>query len=89
MLSVDRFSENFTPHPIPQVLKDLLEFQNDSNQWDREGFEHSRVTQKDALKYHVKEEALSQFLGFGHEAEGSLYALWLYQGNSLEDAPVV
>ena len=87
-LSVEQFSKNFAPYPIPPTLEALLEFQNESNRWYRIAFELDKVPQE-RLVGHVKDEVLSQFFGFGRERDGSLYALWLYQGDSLEDAPIV
>lgn len=60
MLSVEQFSKNFAPHPIPRILEELLEFQNESDHWYRIAFELDKVPQE-RLRGHVKDEALSQF----------------------------
>jgi hypothetical protein len=87
-LMLDQFSRNFGVYSIPNVLKELLDFQNASHAWYSKGFELSIIEQEE-LREHVTEEKISQFLGFGHDANYSIYALWLYQDVPLEEAPVV
>ncbi len=88
VLLLDQFRNNFGAYPVPRMLEDLLAFQNSSNEWYTGGFELDEISQG-ALKAHIKEERVSQFLGFGHDANYSLYALWRYQEMPLEEAPIV
>lgn len=89
-LLLEQFRQNFDPHPIPQLLQDLLAFQNRSNEWYSDHFELD-VISKAGLKTYFgeNEEVLAQFLEFGHTSDGSSYALWLYKDMLLEDAPIV
>lgn len=89
-LLLEQFRQNFDPHPIPQLLQDLLAFQNRSNEWYSDHFELD-VISKAGLKTYFgeNEEVLAQFLEFGHYSDGSSCALWLYKDMRLEDAPIV
>lgn len=89
-LSLEQFRQNFGRYPIPQLLQDLLEFQNVSNEWYSDSFELA-VISKEGLKTYFgeNEELLSRWIEFAHDGNDSSYALWLYREMPLESAPVV
>jgi len=87
-LPLEQFRTNFGPYPVPPILAALLAFENASRDWYSWGFELDLIPQE-VLKYDVKEEAISQFVGFGHDGNYSIYALWRYKDIPLEEAPVV
>jgi hypothetical protein len=86
-LSLEQFRQNFGMHPIPQLLQDLLAFENVSNEWYSDSFELA-VIPKVGLKTYFgeNEELLSQWIEFAHDGNGSSYALWLYKQMPLESA---
>jgi hypothetical protein len=86
--TLDKLRANFDPYAVPYILEELLAFQNISLEYYAGYFELDLVT-RDDLKYHIREDALPQFFGFGREGDDSLYALWRYKEMPLEEAPVV
>jgi len=90
VLSLERFSKNFGVYPVPQVLKDLLGFQNTEADWYSDSFELAEIGENGIKRdFGDDKEVLSQFLEFGHDGNYSIYALWLYKDMPLEEAPVV
>ena len=87
-LTCERFRSNFGIYPVPDILKELLAFQEISSQWYSWGFELSVITSEE-LQDHVPTEVVAQFLGFGHDGNYSIYALWKYKEMLLDEAPVV
>lgn len=74
---------------IPELLRELLEFQNQERDWYSGHFELDAFTFGKPAWFGGDRDASEQFAVFGHGPDGSLYALWLYEGRSLATAPVV
>jgi hypothetical protein len=89
-LSFEQFRKNFGVYPVPHILQELLNFQNMGTEWYSDSFELASIS-KEGLKTYFgdDEEMVSQFIEFGHDGNGSTYALWLYKNGSLDDAPIV
>jgi hypothetical protein len=84
------FQRNFPPGvAVPDRLARLLEFQNRSRDWYSGYFELCAWTYGDAAWFDGDSTAAEQFAVFGKGPDGSLYALWLYPGRTVSDAPVV
>jgi hypothetical protein len=84
------FRRNFPPDvAVPDRLSGLLEFQNESREWYTGYFEMVEWEYGFAAWFGGDKIAAEQFVVFGHDGDGSLYALWLYPGRSIGDAPVV
>lgn len=79
------FPENVIP---PVRLSALLEFQNRSRTGYSGYFELTEWEYGNSAWF-GDEIAAKQFIVFGQGGDGSLYALWLYAGQSIADAPVV
>lgn len=83
------FQQNFPPaSDVPSMLLKLLEFQNKATDW------YSGYFELDKWKYgnpawFGEASTAEQFAVFGSGPDGSLYALWLYPGRTLDNAPVV
>lgn len=89
-LSFERFQQNFKGHPVPEALKELLLFQNSVNDWYSGSFELDIMSYNIFNTYIVAIDILKQFLSFGHDGNGSDYALWLYKEEMLpENAPII
>ena len=89
-VTLDELRANFPPDARPPVrLVELLAFQEASRDWYSGRFEMSAWSYGDAAWFDGDVEAAKQFAVFGNGPDGSLYALWLYPGRSVADAPVV
>lgn len=87
-LTLERFRDNFRGYPLPKILEDLCAFDFPNREWYSGRFELAYID--DTPIYDFQDEHLSEFFGFGHDGNYSLYALWRYQEEiDLEDAPVV
>ncbi|WP_202414484.1 hypothetical protein [Duganella flavida] len=83
------FQQNFPPATdIPVLLCKLLEFQNKATDWYSGYFELDKWKFGNPAWFGESSTA-EQFAVFGCGPDGSLYALWLYPGRTLDDAPVV
>ena len=84
-----KLQRNFPPgEAVPELLRELLAFQNQARAW------YSGYLEIDSWEYgHATwfgdKTAAEQFVVFGHGPDGSLYALWLYPGRTIGNAPVV
>ena len=86
----DELRGNFPPESEPPArLIELQVFQGSSTEWYSGRFEMSSWPYGDAAWFDGDAEIAKQFIVFGNGPDGSLYALWVYPGRSLEDAPVV
>ena len=84
------FRRNFPPGvAVPDRLRELLTFQNRSRDWYAGYFELAEWEYGNAAWFAGDTDAAKQFVVFGHGPDGSLYALWLYPGQTVADAPVV
>lgn len=89
-MSDDEFQLNFPAGVrVPEVLQALLWFQNQSNDWYSGHFELDKWRFGDAAWFGGDARAAEQFVVIGHGPDGSLYALWVYPGRVVENAPVV
>jgi hypothetical protein len=89
-VTLDELRGNFPTDALPPVrLVELLAFQESSPDWYSGRFEISAWQHGDAAWFDGDVEAAKQFAVFGNGSDGSLYALWLYPGRSVMDAPVV
>jgi hypothetical protein len=81
---------NFPPRvTVPDRLRELLKFQSRSREWYTGYFELDEWVYGNAAWFAGDTDAAKQFVVFGHGPDGSLYALWLYPGRMVADAPVV
>lgn len=81
---------NFPPGvDVPDPLHELLKFQNRSREWYAGYFELTEWEYGHDAWFGGDTEAARQFVVFGSGPDGSLYALWLYPGRNIADAPVV
>src|SRR5262245_57914175 len=81
---------NFPPGAVvPDRLSKLLEFQNRSRDWYSGYFELIEWEYGNAAWFDGDKAAAEQFVVFGRGQDGSLYALWLDPGRTVNDAPVV
>lgn len=88
-MTLDKFQRNFPPESLPVRLVELLAFQEAVPDWYNGSFWLSGLEYVDAAYFCGDSEAAKQFVVFGIGPDGSLYALWLYPGRTLETAPVV
>jgi hypothetical protein len=90
MLTVEEFKKNFPPNvEVPKLLLCLLEFQNQIKDWYSGYFELANFGREGLIAWFDDEIAASQFIQFGHNADGSLYCFWLYNRSSIDSAPIV
>ncbi len=91
MITVEAFKKNFPPNiKVPDLLLRLLEFQNQVEDWYSGYFELADSGHKSLFAWFADDETTaSQFIHFGHNADGSLYCFWLYNGRSIDSAPIV
>ncbi len=95
-MDVATFQQNFPPGvAIPDRLLKLLDFEN------RRPAARGSIMECYSGSFRITEwkygydawfgdqESARQFVVFGENADGSLYALWLYPGRTVADAPVV
>jgi hypothetical protein len=83
------FRRNFPPGvAVPDRLRELLKFQNRSRQWYSGYFVLTDWEYGYAAWFAGDSDAARQFVVFGKGPDGSLYALWLYPGRTVADAPV-
>ncbi|MEB3330317.1 MAG: hypothetical protein VKQ33_13910 [Candidatus Sericytochromatia bacterium] len=80
------FKPAFGPHPVPQLLDDLGEFAADVKGYFSGRF---KLAPGGAEGWLGGPERAGEFAVFGHDADGSCYALWLYDGRGPAEAPVV
>lgn len=84
------FQQNFPAGvQVPELLRQLLRFQNQSNDWYSGHFELVQWKFGDAVWLAGDREAAAQFIVIGSGPDGSLYALWLYPGRTVDNAPIV
>jgi hypothetical protein len=89
-MQIEGFQRNFPPgQAVPERLAKLLEFQNRSREWYSGHFELGPWSYGEAAWFDGDQNAAKQFVVFGHGSDGSLYALWLYPGRTLSNAPIV
>jgi hypothetical protein len=89
ILDETTFQKNFPPEArIPDMLRELLVFQNKSRDWYSGYFELDKWLYGNPAWF-GDASAAEQFAVFGQGPDGSLYALWLYPGRTVDDAPVV
>ena len=90
MIPIEEFKKNFPPDvEVPELLLRLLEYQNQVEDWFSGYFEFANFEHKGLIAWFDDEVAASQFIQFGHNADGSLYCFWLYDGRSIDSAPIV
>jgi hypothetical protein len=90
LVDLELFQGNFPPGvDVPSPLSSLLEFQNRSKEWYSGYFELTEWKYGYTAWFGDDKEAAEQFAVFGKGGDGSLYALWLYSGRTVADAPVV
>jgi hypothetical protein len=81
---------NFPPGArIPALLFELLRFENRSVEWYSGHFQSTTWKYGNAAWCGGNRQAAEQIAVIGRGPDGSLYALWLYPGRTLDDAPVV
>jgi hypothetical protein len=85
------FSKNFPADVVvPPLLSDLLEYQNRVDEPYCGRFRLTDGGRDTALaSFDGDVKAAAQFVLFGGDPDGSSYGYWLYEGRSLEDAPIV
>jgi hypothetical protein len=89
-LSFERFQQNFKGHPVPELLKELVLFQNRVNDWYSDSFELAIIPYNIFNTYVVEIDVLKQFIPFGYDGNRSDYALWLHKEEVLpENAPII
>jgi hypothetical protein len=89
-MDLEEFRRNFpSPDSVPERLVQLLEFQNRSREWYSGYFQLTPWPFGYAAWFGGDRKAAEQFVVFGKDGDGSLYAFWLYPGRTLADAPVV
>jgi hypothetical protein len=81
------FRAAFREHPVPQLLDDLGEFAADVKGGSFSG--RFKLAAGDAAEWLGDAARASDFAVFGHDADGSLYAYWFYDGRTPADAPIV
>ena len=90
IITVEEFRKNFPPDvEVPELLLSLLEFQNQVEDWYSGYFELANFEHKGLIAWFDGEVSASQFIQFGHNADGSLYCFWLYDEHSINSAPIV
>ena len=90
IITVEEFRQNFPPNiEVPELLLRLLEYQNQVEDWYSGCFELANFEHKGLIAWFDDEVAASQFIQFGHNADGSLYCFWLYDGRAIDSAPIV
>ena len=75
--------------PLPEPIRALLSFQRKSKEWYSGYFQLAQWRYGNAAWFAGDSEAAKQFIILGRGPDGSLYAMWLYAGRTLADAPVV
>jgi hypothetical protein len=90
-VKVQELHKIFSPWgKAPQLLVNLLKYSRKSGGFVSCDFEITDSGGDDALAYMGgNEEAAKQFLIFGVDGMHSLYGYWLYEGRTLETAPIV
>src|SRR4051812_42457925 len=89
-MDLKTFQRNFPPGvPVPDCLRSLLEFENCSREWYSGHFELIEWEYGNPAWFGGDRVAAEPFVIFGHESDGSLYALWLYPSRTILDAPIV
>lgn len=81
------FRPAFRSHPVPQLLDDLGEFAADVKGGYFSG--RFKLAPGDAADWVGDAQKASDFAVFGHDADGSCYAYWLYDDRTPDDAPIV
>jgi hypothetical protein len=90
MMDQAYFRRNFpSDATVPDRLRRLLDFQNGSRDWYSGHFELCEWEYGNPAWFAGDQKAAAQFAVFGQGPDGSLYALWLYPGRTIADAPVV
>src|SRR5262245_26440492 len=75
---------------LPAALVRLLEYQNSVHHFYSGSFELDHQGAMSVLYWFDKDvQTASQFAIFGHGGDGSLYGYWLYNGRTIENAPIV
>ena len=74
---------------IPELLRDLLQFQNLSGDCYSGHFQIDKWPFGNAAWCRGDRNAAKQIAVIGCGPDGSLYALWLYPGRTLDSAPIV
>ncbi|MEB3196354.1 MAG: hypothetical protein VKP62_04035, partial [Candidatus Sericytochromatia bacterium] len=80
------FRPAFGAHPVPQLLDDLGEFAADIKGYFSGRF---KLAPEDASGWLGSSEMAGDFALFGHDADGSQYGFWLYDGRTPANAPIV
>jgi hypothetical protein len=90
MVKISQYEKNFLPHSVPPSIAKLVAFEAKQDGFFSSGFELA-VDDKSGIKTWCDEaEFLSALFPIGAaNGSGSTYALWLAQGEDLENAPVV
>lgn len=84
------FQRNFPSDvPIPEKLRQLLEFQNQLHEWYSGHFELDHWRFGDVAIFDGDDSVARQFVVFGRTPDGSLYAFWLYPGRPTGMPPIV
>lgn len=81
------FRPAFGAHPVPQLLDDLGEFAADVKGGHFSG--RFKLAPGDAAAWQGDAGNAADFAIFGHDADGSLYGFWLYDGRTPANAPIV
>lgn len=91
IVTVEEFTKNFPPNiKAPELLLRLLEFQNQADDWYSGYFELAALGRQSLNAWFAGDEsAASQFIPFGHNADGSLYCFWVFDEHSVNTAPIV
>jgi hypothetical protein len=80
------FKPAFGTHPVPQLLDDLGEFAADHKNYFSGRFKLGPASAEGWLG---SPERAGEFAIFGHDADGSQYGFWLYDGRTPDNAPIV
>jgi hypothetical protein len=76
--------------PIPEPLIKLHEYQHRVADWYSGHFESISPDPNETIAWFDGDaETASQFIAIGKGGDGSLYAIWIYDGKSVEEAPFV
>ena len=89
-MTKSEFKKNFEDAQPPKMLMELFEAQDKWNNFFSGGFEFIDSGPRTAAAlFRGDREAVKQFVLFAEEADGSVFGFWLYDGRTLENAPIV
>jgi len=88
--TLDKFKKKFGKNKVPGMLADLCGYWDENPEFFAGSFEVS-ADEYDRVKewFRGNEAGYSRVIVFGHDGIGSLFALWLYDGKTSENAPII